>query len=329
MYRLAKPEGPYQVILEDVPVPEIASTEVLIRAETSLISRGSEIWRRYAREEAIDPRMMGYSMVGSIVTVGANVEGDYSMGDRVAALSPHAEYVVVEVNDGRHDPPLVVLPNDVSSEAGTFWPLGTSSVLWMDELGVSDEDTVVFMGQGLVGSGCLQALKARSNARLVAVDAISLRCDLAERLGADVVIDVSKEDPVEAVKGLTDGRGADYAVYAVGGRSGPRAFEQAVDLTRRGGTVQVIGLYEDNPLPLDSGKIQGKRIVGGYVDGTKRPEASDRCIQFLAEGRFAVEDMVTHRYDFTDAPEAFDLLYNRLHETMAVLLQWGGEEEAP
>lgn len=322
MYRLSKPEGAYQVVLEDVPVPEIDSTEVLIRAETSLISRGSEIWRRYAREEAIDPQIMGYSMMGSIVTVGANVKGDYSMGDRVVALSPHAEYVVVEVNAPRNQPPLVVLPNDVSSEAGTFWPLGTSSIMWMDEHDVSDDDTVVFMGQGLVGSGCLQALRVRSKARLVAVDAIPARCDLASRLGADVVIDVSKEDPIEAVRKLTDGKGADLAVYAVVGRSGPRAFGQAVELTRRGGTIQVIGLYEDEPLPLDSGKIQGKRILGGFTDSSRRPEASDRCIQYLAEGRFAVEDMVTHRFPYQEAPEAFDLLYNRLHEAMAVLLQW-------
>ncbi len=321
MYRLSKPEGAYQVVLEDVPVPEIASTEVLIRAETSLISRGSEIWRRYVRTEALDPKVMGYSMVGSIVAVGANVEGDYSMGDRVASLSPHAEYVVVEVNGARNQPPLVVLPNDVSTEAGTFWPLGTSSVMWMDELDVSD-DTVVFMGQGLVGSGCLQALRARSKARLVAVDAIPARCELAGRLGADVVIDVSKEDPVEVVNGQTDGKGADFSIYAVGGRSGPRAFEQALELTRRGGMVQVIGLYEDDPLPLDSGKIQGKRILGGYTDSSRRPEASDRCIQYLAEGRFSVEEMVTHRFPYQEVAEAFDLLYNRLHEAMAVLLQW-------
>lgn len=325
MYRVIKPEGRYHVELEDIPVPDIASTEVLIRADKSLISRGSEIWRRYAREEAIDPRMMGYSMVGSIVAVGANVEGDFSMGDRVASLSPHAEYVVVEVNDGRHEPPLVVLPNDVSSEAGTFWPLGCSSVLWMDELSANEGDTVVIVGQGLVGSGCMQALKAKSKARVVAVDALPMRCDLAERLGADVVIDVSKKDPVKAVRALTEGVGADSTVYCVGGRSGTSAFDQCLDMTRRSGLVQVIGLYEDAPLPLDSGKIQGKRLVGGYQDGSRRPEASDRTIRYLAEGKIQFDRMITHRFPFTEAAEAFDLLYNRLHETMAVLLDWSKE----
>jgi threonine dehydrogenase-like Zn-dependent dehydrogenase len=321
VFRLAKPEGAYQIELEDVSVPEIKTTEVLIRTERTLISRGSEIWRRYAREEAIDPAIMGYSLVGSVAQVGAEVP-EFSMGDRVAAVAPHAEWVAVEVVHPRVHPSVVSLPSEVSSEAGTFWPLGTSSAMWMDELDPGDDQTVVIMGQGLVGSGCLQALKAKSSARVIAVDAIPARCDLAIALGADASIDVSKEDPVEATKAATDGEGADYVVYAVGGRSGARAFEQAQDMVRRGGLIQVIGLYEDEKLPLDSGKIQGKRIQGGFVDMSKRPAASDRSIQLIAEGKIDVEAMITHRFNFKQAAEAYDMLYSRLHECMAVILEW-------
>ena len=96
MKRVIKPEGAYHVQIEDVPLPEIRQTEVLIRTERTLISRGSEIWRRYVREEAIDHQRMGYSLAGTIVQVGAQVD-DLSMGERVAALAPHAEYVAVEV----------------------------------------------------------------------------------------------------------------------------------------------------------------------------------------------------------------------------------------
>lgn len=322
MYRVTKPEGAYRIELEDVPVPEIRTTEVLIRAERTLISRGSEIWRRYAREEAIDPAIMGYSFVGTIAQVGAQVE-ELSMGDRVAAVAPHAEWVAVEVNDARVKPSVVQLPSEVSSEAGTFWPLGTSSVMWMDEIDASAEDTVVILGQGLVGSGCLQALKAKCDATVIGVDAIAARCDLAIKVGADAVIDVGKEDPVAAVMAATDGRGADYVIYTVGGRSGGRAFEQAQDMVRRGGLIQVIGLYEDAPLPLDSQKIQGKRILGGFADRTRRPEASDRSIGLIAEGKIDVTSMITHRFPFQQAAEAYDMLYNRLHECMGVVLEWG------
>ena len=111
-------------------------------------------------------------------------------------------------------------------------------------------------------------------------------------------------------------------VEAVGGRAGARAFTQAQDMVRRGGLLQVIGLYEDEPLPLDSGKIQGRRLVGGYLDAGRRSAGSDRALQLLAEGRIQMEKMITHRFPFTEGAAAFDLLYNRLQETMAVILVW-------
>lgn len=321
MKRVAKPEGAYNIVVEDVNLPQISPTQVLIRAERSLISRGSEIWRRYIRPEAIDHQMMGYSLTGTIAEVGSRVE-EFSLGDRVAALAPHAQYVAVEVVNSPHKSPVVILPDTVSSEAGTFWPLGTSSVLWMWDTGANEGDTLVILGQGLVGSGCMQAARANSDARIVAVDALPLRCELATRLGAHHVVDASKEDPVAAVKNLTEKEGADIVVYAVGGRAGAKAFEQAQDMTKRGALIQVIGLYEDEPLPLWSNKIQGRRLQGGYLDGSLRTKGSDKALELLGNGGMRAEDMITHRFHFEDAPEAFDLLYNNLGETMGVLLVW-------
>jgi threonine dehydrogenase-like Zn-dependent dehydrogenase len=321
MKRVAKPEGEYNIVIEDVPIPEIEPTQVLIRAECSLISRGSEIWRRYIRPESIDHQSMGYSFVGDVVEVGARVDG-FSMGDRVAAIAPHAEYVAVEIVGSRHKDPVVHLPDAVSSEAATFWPLSTSSVLWMWEIDAHKEDTVVILGQGLVGSMCMQTLKADVNPRVIAVDALPLRCELAERLGADHVVDASRDDPVRAVRRLTEGAGAAVVVEAVGGRAGAGAFVQAQDMVKSRGLIQVIGLYEDEPLPLDSGKIQGRRIVGGYSDGGKRSLGSDRALQLLAQKKIRSEEMITHRFPFQEASEAFDLLYTRLGETMGVVLVW-------
>ena len=93
-------------------------------------------------------------------------------------------------------------------------------------------------------------------------------------------------------------------------------------MVKRGGLIQVIGLYEDAPLPLDSGKIQGKRILGGFLDIGKRLQASDRSIQLIADQKIKVDEMITHRYDFKRAAEAYDMLYNRLHECMGVVLEW-------
>lgn len=321
MKRVAKPAGRFNIAIEETDPPRPAPTEVLIRAECSLISRGSEIWRRYAREEAIDPRIMGYSLAGQVVEVGAEV-AEFAPGDRVAALAPHAELVAMEVVAPAHRPSVVRLPAGVSAEAGTFWPLATSSVLWMEELRAQPGDPVVILGQGLVGSGCMQILRALTGARAIAVDALPPRCTLARLLGADAVVDAAAEDPVVAVKRLTGGEGAQAVVEAVGGRAGAAAFAQAQDMLRRGGLLQVLGLYEDGPLPLDSAKIQGRRLVGGYLDPEQRPRASDRALQLLAGEQLQAARMITHRFPFAAAAAAFDLLYHRPGETLGVLLMW-------
>ncbi len=321
MKRVAKAVGRGNIFLEEVEVPVLASTQVLVRAECSLISRGSEIWRRYDREEAIDPRMMGYSLAGAIADVGAAVEA-FKVGDRVAALAPHAEYVAMEVIDPPHKPTVIHLPDAVSAEAATFWPLATSSLLWMQETAAGSDDTMVIQGQGLVGSGCMQVAKALGVGTLIAIDSLALRCRLAAELGADAVINLGDVDAIEEVQRLTDQRGADVVVEAVGGRAGAAAFAQAQDMVRRGGLIQVLGLYENEPLPLDSAKIQGKRLVGGYLDADKRPAGAEQALELLRTGGIQAEKMISHRFACTEAKAAFDLLYEDLGKTMAVLLMW-------
>jgi threonine dehydrogenase-like Zn-dependent dehydrogenase len=321
MKRVAKPEGAYNIVIEEVDVPKLTDTGVLIRAERTLISRGSEVWRRYVRTEAIEPRRMGYSLAGTVVEVGAAVEG-FSPGDRVAATAPHAEYVAVDTADSGLRPAAVPVPERLSSEAATFWPLAVSSVLWVWEADLKDGDTIVIVGQGLVGSLVAQVALANGHGRVIVVDALPMRCELARELGAHDVVDASAEDPVQAVMRLTDGKGAEVVVEAVGGRAGVGAFNQAQDMVAEQGLLQVIGLYEGEPLSLDSSKIQRRRLVGGYLDRGRRAEGSARALKLLASGTIHAERMITHRFPFSDAAVAFDLLYNRLGEAMAVLLVW-------
>lgn len=321
MKRVEKPAGEHNIAVTEVDRPVSAKTEVLIRAERSLISRGSELWHRYSRKEAVDPDIMGYSLTGTIVEVGADVEA-FTAGDQVAAVAPHAEYVAVEVCDPRPDPAVVLLPDGVSAEAGTFWPLTTSAVLWIQTSEPATDETVVIQGQGLVGSLCMQVAAANTEAELIAIDALSLRCELAERLGAHVVINVDEDAPLDAVDELTDGVGADIVIEVVGGPAGVEAFEQAQEMVAAGGLIQVIGLYEDEPLPLDSGAIQRRRLVGGYLDRSERPTASDHALELLAQGAIGVDEMLTHRFDATDAPDAYDFLYEHPGEALGVLLVW-------
>lgn len=323
MKRLAKPEGRYNLVVEEAPMPEPGPGEVRIEAVRSLISRGSEMGARYTRDHAVSPEIMGYSMAGRIDAVGDGVT-HFAPGDRVVALAPHAQYTVrsAVTESPAAQSRVVRLPDDVDWERAPYYPLTAGAVTWVGVEEIGAADTVVILGQGLVGSLMLQVMKARGTGHVIAVDALDNRCDLAAELGADEVVHAGREDPVTAVRKLTNGAGAHLVVYAVGGPAGPAAFGQGLDMLGVDGTLHLIGLYEDQDLSLPSSKIQRRRLVGGYYGTTIGLAAYREAMTLLASGAVQAERMTTHRFAFAAAGEAFDLLWNRPGEALGVLLEW-------
>ena len=319
MKRLMKREGKFNFVLEDVPIPSVGARQALIRNKVTLISRGSEIGGRYTSESALEQSAMGYSAAGLIEAVGTEVS-DCAPGDRVMTSAPHAEYVVVDVEPGvsvRH------MPDELSFEDATFWPLTTSAVMWSWASSIKPGDTLVILGQGLIGSLCMQTMRMMGSQRIIVVEGIPLRCEIARNLGADEVINFNEEDPVEAVKRLTEGNGADVVIEAVGGPAGVKAFDQAQDMARAGGRILLIGLYHKEPLRLDAHKVMNKKILGAGHIPYRRTEASRVALGLLLGGQVRPQEMITHRLDGrTEAVEAFKMLYGRLDETMCVTLWW-------
>ena len=327
MKRMAKPEGRGNVMLEDAPIPEPGYGEVRVKAVRSLISRGSEIGRRYVLEEAIDPQIMGYSMAGVVDALGEGVE-HLAVGDRVGAVAPHAQYVVGAAIPERQAqlPEILPLSPNVTWDQAPYWMLSASAVRWTDIAPFERDNVIVILGQGLVGSLILQVMRSMDAGRLIAVDAAPLRCQLAAELGADDVINAADEDPVAAVRKISYGFGAELVVYAVGGPAGPTAFKQGMQMLADGGTLHLIGKYEHQYLPLSSGTIQGRRIVGGYFGGQWHAGSARRALALIESGAIDTNRMTTHRFPYTRAPEAFHLLHDHPDQTLGVLLDWDIED---
>ena len=320
MIRVGKLEGFGNIQLERAPIPDLGPRDVLAKAHRSLISRGSELFRRYAHEEAIPPQMMGYSLAGVAEGVGSGVE-DFHVGDRVMMSAPHAQYAVGSV-DETGGAKVVALPDAMSFEEGTFLPLLISSVGWADSSRVQAGDTVVILGQGLVGLLMLQVLKAVRPGRIITADALAMRCGLSAQFGADHVIDINSKDPVTTVQELTDGEGADVVIDCVGGHGGVKSFAQAQDMVRVNGTLQLIALYQGAPLPLDASKFMNRTLVAGIVTPDRRASLASRAVEMMASGQVQVAPMITHRFAFQSAKEAFDLLWNAPDEALGVILEW-------
>jgi L-iditol 2-dehydrogenase len=302
--RLAKGAGYGNVYLEEVPVPTITPRGVLVRAHTSLISRGSEILRRYRLDGPVDPAIMGYSLAGTVVEVGGEARAaGFAPGDRVFALSPHAEYVAVEVEE--EGLRVRRLPDELPWHRAPFQSLAYGAVAWAEASQARPGDTVV------VGVG-----------RLITVDALAGRVRLSAELGADAAVHGGPVDAVAEVRRLTDGRGADVVVDCVGGPPGVRSFEDALEMVKDDGTIHLIGLYHGRPLPLDAGKIQRKLLIGGYHVAGPLGAYADRAAALLASGQMRVEPLITHRFPSDQAPAAFALLDQQLDQALGVLLEW-------
>ena len=319
MKRVVKLEGKGNIAIEEIEIPQIASNEVLVKNQKSLISRGSELFARYVMPGIVDPSRMGYSDAGVVEAVGKDVQA-VAVGDRVTAVAPHAEYVTGV--PGTPDARIIPLPEDVSFEEATFLPLLTSSVAWAQTTGIQEGDTVVILGQGLVGSLVMQVAKDYKPGRIIAIDALDLRCELAGRLGADIVINCSKVAPVQAVKELTQGRGADIVIECVGGYAGIKSFEQAQDMVKSHGTIHLIALYQGGPLPLHSGKIMSKRLLAGILISEPRSQTAQRAIKHLQDDSVRVKEMITHRFPLPEAKQAFDLLYEHPEEALGVIFEY-------
>jgi threonine dehydrogenase-like Zn-dependent dehydrogenase len=319
MSRLEKLEGFGNVQMVEVDAPSPAPDEVLALVKRSLISRGSELFRRYVMEERVPPRMMGYSDAGDVVEVGAEAEG-FEVGQRVSIGAPHAQYVTGTTTGESGQ--AFGIPAEMSYEDAAYLPLVSGAVAWMQIPPIEPGDTVVFNGQGLVGNLCSQAVRARGPGRVITVDATALRCKISKECGADEVINVSETDSVEAVMDMTDGRGADVVVECVGGFAGVKSFEAIQRMVKSDGVIHLIALYQGQALPLDTSLVADRIIIGGYFRSMTRAERLELATKAILEGRIKTGPLTTHRMPWQKTPDAYHLLYNSPEEALGVILEW-------
>ena len=321
MWRAAKGEGVGNVFLEQVPVPEPGPEEVLTRTRVSLISRGSELWRRYVMEGPVSPEAMGYSTTGIVEAAGDGVRG-FAAGDRVVATAPHAEYSLRSLAADARTDRLHRLHPELSFEQGTFHPLASSGAGWAQALQITADDRVAVLGQGLVGNLVMQFARRFRPAQLIAVDTLEIRCRIAAEVGAPEVVHAGEEDPVEAVRRLTGGEGASIVVDCVGGPPGIASFEQAQRMLAPGGLIQVNAKYQNAPLPLDVDSFQGKRVLVSYPPSADRAAMASTAMAAMAAGEVQVQPLVTHRLPGKELKAGYDLLYEHPEQALGVLFHW-------
>ena len=336
-------QAPGEVRVEERPDPELTSPdEAIVRVEATGVC-GSDLHIYHGRV-AIEPGFtLGHEYVGTVVAAGDAVErvsegervlgtyctacgecffcrrGDFhkcdhgrvfghgaTLGSLQGAqaellLVPNADLTLRRVPERMSD--------EVALFAGDVMGTGYHAIA---ESGLGSGSTAAVLGLGPVGLCAVQAALAAGAERVIAVDTVSERLEMARSFGAEPV-HLTEEDPRAAAKALTEGRGVDVTVDAVGH---PDALEMACRLTRKAGTVVAIGVYAER-IEVHMGIVWIKALTlrTGHANVIKH---LDPVLEALAAGRFDPSPLVTHHMSLDDAPEAY-AVYDR-REALKIVL---------
>jgi threonine dehydrogenase-like Zn-dependent dehydrogenase len=179
-------------------------------------------------------------------------------------------------------------------------------------------DTVAIFAQGPIGLCATAGAKLMGATRIITVDTVPARMEMSKRMGADVVVDFKKENPVDAIMRLTDGRGVDVAIEALGTQA---TFEAALRVIRPGGILSSLGVYSsDLKIPLDAfaAGLGNKSIRTTLCPGGK--ERMRRMLEVIASGRVDLNGLVTHRFKLDQIEEAYDLFANQRDGVLKVAI---------
>jgi 2-desacetyl-2-hydroxyethyl bacteriochlorophyllide A dehydrogenase len=328
-------QAPGEVRVEERPEPELVERDdAVVRVEATGVC-GSDLHIYHGRV-VIEPGFtLGHEFVGTVVAAGEGVT-DVAAGDRVLGcfcsacgkcffcrrgdfhkcdegrvfghgkalgslqgaqaervLVPHANLTLRRVPEGMTD--------DAALFAGDVMGTGWHAV---DQAGIRPGDSAAVLGLGPVGLCAVQAARAAGAAKVIAIDTVEERLGIAREFGAEAV-HLTEDDPRAAVKAATGGRGVDSAIDAVGH---PDALELAARVTRKAGTVAVIGVYAER-IPVHMGIVWIKALtlktghanVIGHVD---------RVLAMMAAGVLDPTPLVTHHMPLADASDAY-AVYDR------------------
>ena len=274
------------------------------------------------------PIKYGYASVGRVLDVGPGVAG-FAPGDAVFVHHPHQDVYAVAARPAVGPAPLR-LPAGLDPLLGVFTANVETAVNVLLDTPLRLGETALVFGQGTVGLLIAQLLK-RAGARVLAVEPLARRRELALAVGADVALAPDEALPAR-VRELTEGRGADVAVEVSGAGA---ALQAAIDSVAVEGTVVAVSWYGAKPVALTlgghfhRGRVRVRSSQVGRLDPALAPRWDHTRRLALAAtllGELRLAELITHRIPFAQAPAAYRLLDERPDEVVQVVLTYDDVE---
>ena len=344
--------GINDVRIETVPVPKIGPGEMIVRVHSCGVC-GTDL-KKISTGSHSAPRIFGHETSGVVAAIGEGVS-QYRAGDRVmvfhhipcrecfycrhqtfaqcatykkvgctagfeASGGGFAEYVRVMDWIVKHG--TVRIPDGVSFDQACFVEPVNTCMKGIEALGLQPGETVLAIGQGPIGI-ILSVLARRAGATLITSDLYAERLKIGSSFGLDLTIDASQVNVVERVRELTEGRGADAVILAVGGNS---LIRTAMDAARPGGRILLFAQTQHGEAVVDPAAIcvDEKTLVGSYSASV---DLQDESVRFVMNREMDLERLISHRFPLAQSPQALDLAAHPQPSSMKIMIQPGSSWE--
>ena len=333
--------------VEDVSCPRPKAGEAVIRITATTIC-GTDVHIVKGEYPVKQGLILGHEPVGVIHELGSGLDEDYAVGQRVivGAITPCGQcfYCLNGVHSQCHGPlggwrfgntingawaeyllvpdaraNLALIPDGLTDEQVLMLPdIASTGISGAESGGVRTGDSVAVFAQGPIGLCATLGARLRGASLIVGVDPTSERRAMSTRFGASVTINPNACNVVEELKRLTDGRGVDVAIEALGRQE---TFEAALRSMRPGGVLSSLGVYSGKlvaPYEAIYAGLADQRIVTTLCPGGK--ERMRRLLAMVATGRVDLTPLVTHRFALDDLKDAYDLFSHQRDAVMKVAI---------
>jgi L-iditol 2-dehydrogenase len=252
-------------------------------------------------------------MYTACLNYGMNYPG-HDKGHRANGFTTDGGFCEYAVN---HVSTLVHVPDGVGDEEATLIVTAGTAMYALDTLGgLIAGESVVVLGPGAIGLMVTAVAKALGADPVILTGTRDARLALGRKLGADHVVNIRNEDPLEAVRRITGGKGVNYVIEASGD---PNSLNVATDMLKRGGKVCLVGFPEEKA-SVDLAKLIRQHISVFGIRGEGR-SATHRVAALVAQKRFDPKLIHTHTFPLDEVPTAFRYSRDRVEDAIKVVVK--------
>lgn len=332
---------PYKVAVREVQLPDPAPNQILVGAEYSGVSAGTELAVYTGSHQWLkDPNMpdwkfpfkSGYSAAGRVLKVGKEFPGGFQEGDRVSFPGNHASAELLTLGHERCR--VWKMPDDLTSEKAAVAVIARYGFGASVRVGLTLGRSCAVMGLGIIGQFALRCAIAAGMSPVVGIDAVTMRREAAMKAGADFVIDQNSPDVKQQLASYLGAKGAEVVIDATGVPAAiPTAMSYAVDAGQvvvvgsPRGTAEKVNFYDD----LHRRYIE---VTGAHGNMLFEPahtrlagawdihKAQHWLLRSLASGRLSLNGLVTHTIRPEQLGESYEGLLKDKENYLGVVVRW-------